>query len=112
MRVLSTLLAVVLILLTPMVLCASMSRSFADWRISANDTVQVRVSETQATERTRIEWNARTEIAAIEADATKKTDGTFILFYLVRATMWAAGVVWVVVGAAWAVKHGSRLKRL
>lgn len=31
------------------------------------------------------------EIAAISADVSKKTDGSFILFYLIRGGMWVAG---------------------
>jgi hypothetical protein len=51
-------------------------------------------SEHQTTERTDIEWEARTEIARIEADADKKTSPAFSLFWLTRFLLWlAAGFI-------------------
>lgn len=80
--------------------CTSVMRSFADWRMSANgvtvavqQTEQVRLQEDGATERSRIEWNARMAIAETQADATKKTSGMFVMFYLVRGLMWGAGIL-------------------
>lgn len=85
----------------------SIARSLADWRVSANGaTVAL-----QETAQTRIEWDARTEIARIDADATKKTSFAFVGFYLARAITWAAGLVWVAVAVLffvrWAVLRGN-----
>jgi hypothetical protein len=77
---------------------AGVSRSIADWR-HAGAIVQVAEQET---EQTRIEWAARTEIARIEADATKKTSWAFAAFYLVRYGVWVASGLCVAGGALWA----------
>lgn len=84
---------------------ASISRSFADWRMSANGataaiqgTEQVRIHETQETERVRIVTDGSVEIARIQADATKKTSLAFSAFWLVRAFLWAVTGLLVLVG--------------
>jgi hypothetical protein len=67
------------------------------------------------TTRTRIEWNGRVqlkeldvEIAEINADATKKTDFTFLLFYLSRFLIWAGVIVAAIGGALWVLgKRGG-----
>lgn len=76
---------------------AVISRSVADWRHAG---AMVQVAE-QETEQTRIEWTARTEIARIEADATKKTSFAFVAFYLVRYGVWVASGLCVMGGALW-----------
>ena len=76
---------------------AILSRSFADWRHAG---AMVQVAE-QETEQTRIEWTARTEIARIEADATKKTSFAFVLFYLVRYGVWVASGLMVLAVGLW-----------
>jgi phosphosulfolactate phosphohydrolase-like enzyme len=83
---------------------AAVSRSIADWR-HAGAIVQVAEQET---EQTQIEWAARTEIARIEADATKKTSFAFVAFYLVRYGVWVASALWVVAGALWLWGRGQR----
>lgn len=55
--------------------------------------------ESNATNRTRIEWNGRVRIEEIRADATKKTDFTFLLFYVSRFLIWA-GVIVAAIGGA------------
>ena len=76
---------------------AVISRSVADWRHAG---AMVQVAE-QETEQTRIEWTARTEIARIEADATKKTSFAFVLFYLVRYGVWVASGLMVLAVGLW-----------
>ncbi len=71
--------------------------------------------ETNATSRTRIEWNGRVqlkrldvEIEEIRGDATKKTDFTFLLFYLSRFLIWAGVIVAAIGGALWVLgKQGG-----
>lgn len=77
--------------------CASVTRSLSEWRQSANLVRVVQIQETQATKRTAIIVDGAVEIARIEADTTKKTDGAFILFYVVRAATWAVGVLWLLI---------------
>lgn len=76
---------------------AVVGRSLADWRHAG---AMVEVAE-QETEQTRIEWAARTEIARIEADATKKTSFAFVLFYLVRYGVWVASGLMVLAVGLW-----------
>jgi hypothetical protein len=76
---------------------AVISRSVADWRHAG---AMVQVAE-QETEQTRIEWTARTEIARIEADATKKTSFAFVAFYLVRYGVWVASGLMVLAVGLW-----------
>jgi hypothetical protein len=53
------------------------------------------------TSRTRIEWNGRVRIEEIRADATKKTDFTFLLFYVSRFLIWAGVIVAAIGGGLW-----------
>lgn len=57
--------------------CYSVMKPLADYGIAR-----------QATEQTRIEWDARVEIAQIQADVAKKTSVAFSLFWLMRLTTW------------------------
>jgi hypothetical protein len=57
--------------------------------------------ESNATSRTRVEWNGRVQIAEIQADATKKTDFTFLLFYVSRFLIWAGVIVAAIGGGLW-----------
>lgn len=77
--------------------CASVTRSLSEWRQSANLVRVVQIQETQATKRTAIIVDGNVEIARIQADTTKKTDVTFVLFYVVRAATWATGVLWLLI---------------
>jgi hypothetical protein len=45
----------------------------------------------QQTEQTRIQWGAQVQMAEIAADTTKKTDNTFVAFWLLRAFVWGIG---------------------
>ena len=73
---------------------------FSDWRIAVNQsaqvtvmaqeqTAQVTVMEEQQTERVRIVAERDVSIARINADVAKKTDTSFIFFWIVRALAWA-----------------------
>lgn len=57
--------------------------------------------ESNATNRTRIEWNGRVRIEEIRADATKKTDFTFLLFYVSRFLIFAGVIVAGIGGVLW-----------
>jgi hypothetical protein len=57
--------------------------------------------ESNATTRTRVEWNGRVRIEEIRADATKKTDFTFLLFYVSRFLIWAGVIVAAIGGGLW-----------
>lgn len=57
--------------------------------------------ESNATSRTRIEWNGRVRIEEIKADAQKKTDFTFLLFYVSRFLIWAGVIVAAIGGGLW-----------
>lgn len=64
--------------------------------------------ESNATSRTRIEWNGRVRIEEIKADAQKKTDFTFLLFYLSRFLIFAGCIVAAIGGALWVLgKQGD-----
>jgi hypothetical protein len=62
--------------------CAVVSNAVSDWG------------------QTRIEWSARVRIAEIQADVDKKTDFTFLLFWVTRAAVWLGGVLVVGTGIA------------
>lgn len=91
---------------------ASITRSFADWRMSANgatvviqQTEQVRIQETEATKRTAIITDGNVEIARIHADVNKKTSFVFIGFFLVRALLWIGALLIVIVGALYFIDY-------
>lgn len=63
--------------------------------------------ERNTTERTQIEWDARVQIEAIKADATKKTDFTFLLFWLARFGCVALVAYWVVMFVRKALNYGA-----
>ena len=74
----------------------SLARSFADWRVSAN---AVAVAQSQV-EIAQINADTAVKVAEINADTTKKTDATFILFYMVRYLLWTTPVLLVVLVGA------------
>jgi hypothetical protein len=51
----------------------------------------------QQTEQTRIQWGAQVQMAEIAADTTKKTDNTFVAFWVLRAFAWGAGIIVVAI---------------
>lgn len=75
---------------------------------NAAAAVNTWTQESGLTSRTRIEWNGRVqlkeldvEIAEINADAAKKTDFTFLLFYVSRFLIWAGVIVAAIGGGLW-----------
>lgn len=85
-------------------LFTSMIRSFADWRVAANgaavaiqQTEQVRIQEDGATDRTRIEWAGRVEIAQAQAGAVKESSWPYLLLWTVQFAAYALSAVAVVV---------------
>lgn len=69
---------------------------------SFSNVVTTGTVERNHTERTRIEWDGRVEIARINADVAKKTDFTFLLFWLARFGVWAGSIAVLSVFALWA----------
>lgn len=68
--------------------CESITRHRTVQVVERQHTEQVRIAEIEATNRSAISVDGNVAIAGIQADATKKTDVTFILFYLIRAGLW------------------------
>ena len=80
------------------------------WAIGSNvvdgighvaNVISTGTGERNHTERTRIEADRDVEIARINADATKKTDFTFLLFWLARFGVWAGSITMLFAGALW-----------
>lgn len=91
MRTLGCLLFIVGLLLSTIFVvaaCESIARNRAIQVVEQERTEQVRIAEVEATKRTAITVDGNIEIAGIQADVSKKTDVTFILFYLIRAGLW------------------------
>lgn len=91
MRTLGCLLFIIGLLLTTVFIvtaCESITRNRAVQVDAQERTEQVRIAEVEATKRTAIAVDGNIEIAGIQADATKKTDVTFVLFYMIRAGLW------------------------
>lgn len=82
--------------------CAFVSSNVASIADSVGETRQVSIHEVQATKRTVIEWDARVEMERIKADVAKKTDFTFLLFWLARPLMWIGIAALVVALLMWA----------
>ena len=80
----------------------SLARSFADWRVAQAQVMITEINADVAVDVARINADTAVKLAEINADTTKKTDGTFIVFYLVRGLMWAAGAL-VVALVGWVV---------
>lgn len=57
--------------------------------------------ERNHTERTRINADRDVAIARINADVAKKTDFTFLMFWLARFGVWAGSITMLGAGALW-----------
>ena len=57
--------------------------------------------ERNHTERTRIEADRDVAIARINADVAKKTDFTFLMFWLARFGVWAGSITMLGAGILW-----------
>lgn len=87
---------IILLALAALLITAGVTRiseNLADWKQADSYVKTVEVQETQATERTRIIVDGNIEIAKIQADVDKKTDFTYLLFWVVRAAAWGLGIV-------------------
>ena len=111
MRTLGCLLFIVGLLLTTVFVvtaCESITRNRAVQVVEQERTEQVRIAETEATRRTAIAVDGNVQIAGIQADATKKTDVTFILFYLIRAGLWLiAALLFVFIVLVFSLRRGQ-----
>lgn len=74
-----------------LVLVASVTQSCADWRASSAQVEITQINADVAVDVAKINADTTVKLAEIAADTTKKTDGTFVIFYLVRGLMWAVG---------------------
>jgi len=97
----ASILFVSLIMLAVVGGCSFVSYNVAHIADSIGETRQNTVSEVQATIRNGDEWSARVEMERIKTDATKKTDFTFLLFWLARFGVWAGSAVALGSGALW-----------
>lgn len=75
--------------------CLGITTGAAQWR-EAGAQIVIAQEETKQAE---IEWSARTEIAAIEADVAKKTSVAFVAFWLLRAITWFATIAAIIIAA-------------
>lgn len=65
--------------------------NLVEWKAAG---IPLEIAKVEATrEAHTVDVNAATaiDLAEIHADTTKKTDGSFILFWAIRAGMWIAG---------------------
>lgn len=78
------------------VVCASgiymVASKIADNVPAREATKQVEIRANADVAIAEINANAAVNMSEINADATKKTTGTFVLFYLARALLWAIGL--------------------
>lgn len=88
--------------------CESITRNRSVQVVEQERTEQTRIVETEATKRTTIMVDGNIEIAGIQADVSKKTDVTFILFYLIRAGLWLiAALLFVFVVLVFSLRRGQ-----
>jgi len=111
MRTLGCLLFIVGLLLTTVFVvtaCESITRNRAVQVVEQERTEQVRIAEIEATKRTRLTVDGNVEIAEIQADVSKKTDVTYLLFYLIRAGLWLiAALLFVFVVLVFSLRRGQ-----
>lgn len=84
-------------ILTATGICA-IATSLAGYGEAREQTRQAQILADMTAKVANIEANKAVKIAYIEADATKKTSWPFVGFYLLRALLWMAGVLWLLVG--------------
>lgn len=73
--------------------CEEITHNRAVTAVVQEQTEQIRIAQTEETERTRIVVDGNVQIAEIQADAQKKTDFIFVVFWVVRALAWPLGIV-------------------
>jgi hypothetical protein len=73
--------------------CESITRNRTVQVVARQHTEQVKISEKEQTKRTQIITEGNENLAEIQSDLTKKTDVTFILFYMIRAGLWVVVIL-------------------
>lgn len=112
--ILVSLIIVIVLMATLLGACGLITNSAASMVDSGASVANTWTQESNATTRTRIEWESRVdmkaldvEIAKVNADAQKKTDFTFLLFWVTRFLFVAATVCAIVAGGLYVA---NRLK--
>lgn len=83
-----------------LVLVASITQSCADWRVSSAQVKITQINADVAVDVARINADTTVKLAEINADTAKKTDATFVLFYMVRYLLWTIPVLLLALVAA------------
>lgn len=103
--ILVSLIVMIILMATLLGACGLITNSVASMVNSGASVANTWTQESGATARTRIEWESRVdmkeldvEIAEINADAQKKTDFTFLLFWVTRFMFVAATTCAIVAG--------------
>ncbi len=103
--ILVSLIIMIILMVTLLGACGLITNSAASMVDSGASVANTWTQESNATTRTRIEWESRVdmkeldvEIAEINADAQKKTDFTFLLFWVTRFLFVSATVCAFVAG--------------
>lgn len=109
-----SLIIMIILMATLLGACGLITNSAASMVGSGASVANTWTQESNATTRTRIEWESRVdmkaldvEIAKVNADAQKKTDFTFLLFWVTRFLFVAATVCAIVAGGLYVA---NRLK--
>jgi hypothetical protein len=107
--ILVSLIIMIVLMATLLGACGLITNSAASMVDSGASVANTWTQESNATTRTRIEWSARVdmkeldvEIATINADAQRKTDFTFLLFWVTRFLFVAATICAIVAGSIYA----------
>lgn len=103
--VLASLIIMIILMATLLGACGLITNSVASMVDSGASVANTWSQESGDTARTRIEWDARVdmkaldvEIATINADAQKKTDLTFLLFWVTRFLFVSATICTLIAG--------------
>ncbi len=112
--ILVSLIIMIVLMATLLGACGLITNSAASMADSGASVANTWTQESNATTRTRIEWESRVdmkaldvEIATINADAQKKTDFTFLLFWVTRFLFVSATICAIVAGGLYVA---NRLK--
>lgn len=107
---------VIIALIIAVVLSAAVggvSLSLADYGQACEETKQTQIAAASAERVAAIQAEAAIGVAAINADAQKKSSWAFSGFYLTRAVVWvvsgAVGLLWIVVGTALITKRMAKV---
>jgi len=108
--ILISLIIMIVLMATLLGACGLITNSAASMVDSGASVANTWTQESGATARTRIEWESRVdmkeldvEIATINADAQKKTDFTFLLFWVTRFLFVSATICALIAGGIYLV---------